>query len=59
MHASKNLPEPWVIAEMERVRRIRESHEAERPSVPLVPPMEPPPRREPSRGSSVIVIDLA
>jgi hypothetical protein len=53
-----NLPEPWVIAEVERQRRI-ESDRDDRPSLEL--PLPPPPRRdapETSTGRTVIVIDL-
>lgn len=55
------LPEPWMIAELDRRRRERESHHEERPSLPLPPP-PPPPRNAPSTpraGRTVVVIDLA
>ena len=57
MHAP-NLPEPWVIAEVERQRRTRESHCDDRPSLELLPP--PPPRDAPEEGTgrTVIVIEL-
>jgi hypothetical protein len=56
-----NLPEPWMIAELEKVRRNRESRD-ERPALEL--PLPPPPPNRPSdssdRGSArtVIVIEL-
>jgi hypothetical protein len=53
-----NLPEPWVIAELERRRRI-ESDRDDRPSLEL--PLPPPPRRdapETGTGGTVVVIDL-
>jgi hypothetical protein len=53
-----NLPEPWVIAEVERQRRS-ESHRDGRPSLEL--PLPPPPRRdapETGTGRTVVVIDL-
>lgn len=58
MHAP-DLPEPWIIAELERQRRIREWQRDDRPCLEL--PLPPPPRRgeheqEPVR--TVIVIDL-
>lgn len=60
MHASK-LPEPWIIAEVERQRRIRQSERDERPALELPLPPPPPPRddrAEPGTGRGVIVIDL-
>jgi hypothetical protein len=59
-----NLPHAWEIAELERLRRIRESQLEERPSLPLpLPPLpRTPPARdthEPSTERRVIVIDLA
>ncbi len=53
-----DLPEPWVIAEVERQRRS-ESHPDGRPFLEL--PLPPPPRRdapETGTGRTVIVIDL-
>jgi hypothetical protein len=55
-----NLPEPWMIAELEKVRRNRESRD-ERPALEL--PLPPPPNRpsdSSDRGSArtVIVIEL-
>lgn len=56
-----NLPEPWMIAELEKVRRNQESRD-ERPSLELPLPMPPPSRPSESndRGSprTVIVIEL-
>lgn len=60
-----NLPEPWMIAELEKVRRNQESRD-ERPSLELPLPM-PPPAPSPNRpsdssdrgsGRTVIVIEL-
>jgi hypothetical protein len=63
MHAA-NLPEAWIIAEIERMRRI-ESDTGERATIPLPLPLPPPPpprqRRDVDdepRTRSVIVIDL-
>ena len=53
-----NLPEPWVIAEVERQRRSEWDRD-ERPSLEL--PLPPPPRREAPEtgtGRTVVVIDL-
>ncbi len=60
---ARNLPEPWMIAELERMRRNGEV-EGERAQIPLYPPPPPRPERsrddaEPGRGSCVIVIELA
>lgn len=59
MHAP-NLPEPWTIAELENLRRIRES-DGERPRLELpLPPPPPPARRESDERAprTVIVIEL-
>lgn len=56
-----NLPEPWMIAELENLRRIRES-DGERPrlELPLPPPPPPPAPRESDERAprTVIVIEL-
>ncbi len=56
-----NLPEPWMIAELEKLRRVRESEAGEGARLPLHPPPPPPARRddEPPAGSRVIIIELA
>jgi hypothetical protein len=57
-----NLPDPWMIDELEKVRRNRESRD-ERPALELPLPLPPPPNRpsdSSDRGSArtVIVIEL-
>lgn len=62
MYANQNVPEAWQIAELERLRRIRESEWGERASIPL--PLPPPPPAAPRESnekrpaSTVVVIDL-
>lgn len=58
MYATKNVPEPWQIAELERLRRIRDSEWGERAELPLPPPVPAREREEERPGSTVIVIDL-
>jgi hypothetical protein len=60
MYAS-SLPEPWVIAEKERQRRIRDLGRDDRPFLELPLPLPPPPRpTEPGADTrrTVIVIEL-
>jgi hypothetical protein len=57
---ASNLPEPWIIVELERQRRIQESQRDDRPSLELPLPPLPywdPPKR--GTGRTVIVVDLA
>ena len=57
-----NLPEPWMIAELERLRRVREAEAGESARIPLYPPAPPPPARrddgEPDTGRRVVIIQL-
>jgi hypothetical protein len=52
------LPEPWVIAEVERMRRVRELEVGDRASIPLPPSMEREPVAPEPVKSTVIVIEL-
>ena len=53
-----HLPEPWMIAEIEKMRR--ESERDDRPALelPLPPPMRRPEAEESEPRSTVIVIEL-
>jgi hypothetical protein len=61
MYAS-SLPEPWIIAERERQRRIRDLERDDRPflELPLPPPPRPDEPDEPDADTrrTVIVIEL-
>jgi hypothetical protein len=58
MYAAK-LPEPWMIAEIERMRRDNERDDRPALELPLPPPTRRPEMDDSDRrGGTVIVIEL-